>query len=467
MAGASHVVLSVHEENTADLSARGPRLVRKLANKWKCLYVVLQTMCALPLAINMPIPPAFYTLISVLNLSNFMVPGNCLQLRRYSLYDHLVLCTVGPLAVCTAIVPLNFMKNVRRTSQSSSGEIERIERPQSRRFFHLVFEHRVVRFVGRRISSGDSRPLTHYKLVDVEIVVAGAVLIGFFSYPPSAFAVVSFFATLTFDDPQKPGKRLTYAKFDLKLTTTGSVYAAWRIYASLCVASHVVGFPAICWSALFRARFNLDPTVEGAKLRIDPGNLALTRRNVQTLANRRFNDRNLWRTRSLWGVYSPQWYYWECLELIRRTTIIAVPMLCGRTPTGSALYAISIAGLSTRLYNSIEPFLEPSDNHLYQAMQWLTLVLAFLIFIVVVGVGEGSRDMDYALISVIVVTVGTCGFFVIRESNSEELALKILKTKIAATRSRRVATSKCYAPTVCVVAQTQDVPKVNNKETKE
>ncbi|KAJ8599062.1 hypothetical protein CTAYLR_007607 [Chrysophaeum taylorii] len=338
-----------------------------VATKWKCLFVALQIIASFPTSLGIPAPPVFGKIYGVLSITSLHIPGNRFSVERYTMYTSLLVMTLAPLVVCAASVAVNVVINLSRGVNNSLAAIERREGRRRRRISHLVYENL---FLPRaKFARTDSRFIRNYVVRDAHVGVTV----------------------------------LAYFRYDLALRASGKAYHIYRIYATISVVTHVIGFPAFCATLLARARPHLDPVVDGARPRHRRPTLAATSALVEAAAEARLKNPTIFPTRSLWIVYRPSYFYWEIVELCRRVCITCVPVFVGTTEVARSLASVILAFASL----SVHPFLDDTDNALYESIQWITFTVAFVFFRIVTN---SETDGDHVLGTLLV--LGVCAIVV-------------------------------------------------------
>lgn len=248
-----------------------------------------------------------------------------------------------------------------------------------------------------------------------------------------AYVVISFFATDTYDDPDKPKRTTSYSHFDPALRAEGSTYFLYRIYALICVATHVFGIPAFFAFSLYRVRNCLDPVdSNGCRPRLDPQKFAESRAQCAAIAETRINNPKLRALRPLWFVYVPEYFYFEVFELLRRMVMMALPNLVSRQPVTQTAFTFLIAYVSTRLYREIQPFISASDCEFFENTQWLTLILTSILFYIAADQRRGLLA-GYAIIVVFMTSIIHATILVARDMRQEKFiadAMKVYMSKM-------------------------------------
>jgi len=270
------------------------------------------------------------------------------------------------------------------------------------------------------------------------------VIVNFMVYPLTAYVVLSAFAIDKSDDPEATSfdeskKVIKLLRADPSERGEGEKYDAWCLYASFCTLTHVIGIPISYAVALFRKRHILDPAdATGHKPRIDPDDRRSTRQVVDAVAAGRDHDVSVANTRPLWSVYRPAYYQWEIVESLRRMAFTSVPLLVSsnKTPASlSAFVVVALALCSTLVYREHRPFLQESDDNLYEGCQWTILVLSLLIFArTTSAMDSAGTTLDVLLVLTIPTLLGITLYVVFRDLSNERRAIEILRHELSHAR---------------------------------
>mmetsp|Transcript_26594 Transcript_26594/g.81737 ORF Transcript_26594/g.81737 Transcript_26594/m.81737 type:complete len:197 (+) Transcript_26594:42-632(+) len=121
-------------------------------------------------------------------------------------------------------------------------------------------------------------------------------------------------------------------------------------------------------------------------------------------------------------------------------TFTCIPLLVASTdqPAIKAFLVVVLALASKKLYQDNRPFLQESDNTLYEGLQMLTVIISTLIFArVTETVGSKSGDDFISILMVAVIPATACYalFIAFRDVSNERAAVAILRTRFTLFRA--------------------------------
>ena len=105
---------------------------------------------------------------------------------------------------------------------------------------------------------------------------------------------------------------------------------------------------------------------------------------------------------TLFEAYKPEFFYWECLECVRRLSLTGLLVFMYPGSEKQILLAVMICMLWIILYAWLQPYLNPLNNHLLTSAQWGILLQLYGIFLIL----NRSFDSSTGTIGWLMIIVG-------------------------------------------------------------
>ena len=109
---------------------------------------------------------------------------------------------------------------------------------------------------------------------------------------------------------------------------------------------------------------------------------------------------------SLFGAYKPEFWYWECVECMRRLSLTGLLVFMYPGSEKQVLLAMLISYFWMVIYSNVQPYLDSSYSFFMMASQWGVLLQLYGIFLII----NHSFDSSSATIGGLLIFVGVVVF---------------------------------------------------------
>ena len=222
-------------------------------------------------------------------------------------------------------------------------------------------------------------------------------------------------------------------KADYRLKCDGPEYAGYLAYASFMMIIYPIGIPVFYFVSLLFQRNNLrrnksddegldqnntlvsdfgTDSAAVSKIKISsPRNSISLKSFSEDVGGRLAIERACLDPvtspySSLFGAYRPEFWYWECVECLRRLSLTGLLVFLYPGSEKQVLLAMLICFFWMMSYSFVAPYLESSHLFFMMLSQWGVLLQLYAVFLIINRTFEGSMK----LIGATAVGIGSCVF---------------------------------------------------------
>jgi hypothetical protein len=352
---------------------------------------------------GLPLPNIYRKFLSWTDMFNlnlgWLLSLGCLT--KINFYQKLLITTLGPFAVAAALATT--YATVRRRNKVQAVDAH-------------ISQRAIVRARTMRLE----RALTKHHLVFLAMT--------FLLYSTVSTTVFQIFACDTIDD--SASHKTGYLRADYSIQCGTAKHTLYSVYAGFMVIIYPLGIPALYAWLLWRNRHKLSSQAESS---------------VHMFS--RHTDDTLRSTRFLWKSYTPNMYYWEVIECVRRLLLTGAIVFIAPGTSAQAAVACVLAVASLTIAVYCRPHAEALDGQIYTVGAVIIFLSMFLSLAMKTNVStetHSSQDafavvlvvLNVVMIIVAVVQVGLVGHRAITSSRQNSvLGLR----KVGHSRSRSSA----------------------------
>ena len=187
-------------------------------------------------------------------------------------------------------------------------------------------------------------------------------MLTFLVLPPSSTAVLRTFKCEEFDDGT------SYLVTDYTLSCDSAKHDGYVLFASVALLVYPIGIPILYAKLLHDAKDSIRPRAE----------------TMVAAMRARSGDKSLAPIAFLFKYYSPDHWYWEVGDSVRRVLMTGGLVFCGDDPALRACVGFGFALLSLLCFREASPYIGAPVNTLANAAQW-QLVIVFFSGILITG----------------------------------------------------------------------------------
>ncbi|GMH66854.1 hypothetical protein TL16_g04527 [Triparma laevis f. inornata] len=195
-----------------------------------------------------------------------------------------------------------------------------------------------------------------------------------------------------------------YMRLDQSVVCTSNTHIIFKYYASIFTAIYPVGTPALYFWLVFKDR---------AKLQ-DEGEKSST------------SNTKLLRTSFLWDQYSPEFYWFDVFDCVRRLSQSGLLIFVFSGASSQIVVAILISGLMGLLLTHWKPYADESDNMLAIITQLSIFCTLFAALLTKVGIDKDDK-YDKASFGILLIVVNCSGIAMILATGLVKPIRKVLK----------------------------------------
>jgi hypothetical protein len=195
------------------------------------------------------------------------------------------------------------------------------------------------------------------------------------------FSPVSTVVFQTFACDYLEGTNDSWLRADYSITCDSDRYKAYRVYGVSMILLYPLGIPALYIYMLWRHRVNLKKNND--------------QRDV---------DRTLQTTSFLWSPYTPNTYWWEVVECIRRLLLAGFLVFILPGTAGQAAVSCVFAILSTVAFSHYKPLAVPLDSKNYLLgcnILFLSMFVALLLKVDYIGADSYQSKTVFSVVLII------------------------------------------------------------------
>jgi hypothetical protein len=196
----------------------------------------------------------------------------------------------------------------------------------------------------------------------------------FLIYSTVSTTVFQTFACDTIDDSATT--KTSYLRADYSIQCGTSTHTLYRVYASVMVIIYPLGIPALYAYLLWNNRHKLSSKNEAS--------VRMLNRN---------KDVSLRSTRFLWKSYTPNMYYWEVVECIRRLLLTGAVVFIAPGTAAQAAVACVFAMFSIVIALYCQPHADIQDGRIYTVG---TVIIFLSMFLSLAMKSDVSNETDYS-----------------------------------------------------------------------
>ena len=319
-------------------------------------------------------------------------------------------------SVLSSSLPANYTTflAITQTASLNFGTIfsPRCFDPDSNFYDELVVQTIVPILVGILILiifilSSIINPLIHAKAKSDFI---SRIFLSCFIFFPSASTAV--FQMFNCDDNFESGS--SYLKADYRLECDGDEYAGYLGYTIFMIFVYPIGIPFFYLFCLwFHSKgilgqnedengFLHDSGLDSTVLSRLRNSNSVNRSSLTTFSNDIIKRREIERAcadpvtspyASLFGAYKPEFWYWECIECVRRLSLTGLLVFMYPGSEKQVLLAMLICFFWMIIYSIIQPHLELSHSFFMMSSQWGILLQLYAIYLIINESFRGASEL--------------------------------------------------------------------------
>jgi hypothetical protein len=385
---------------------------------------------------GLPLPDIYRKFLSWTDAFNlnlgWLLSLGCLT--QINCYQKLLITTLGPFKVAAALAATYDIVRLRNKVQAVDAHIS---------------QRSIVRARTMRLE----KALTKHHLVFLAMT--------FLIYSTVSTTVFQTFACDTIDDSATT--KTSYLRADYSIQCGTAEHTLYRVYASIMVIIYPLGIPALYACLLWRKRHKLSSN---------------NKSSVRVL--NRHDENELRSTRFLWKSCTPNMYYWEVIECMRRLLLTGAIVFIAPGTAAQAAIACVLAVVSAIIAVYCQPPVNPRDGQIYTGGAMIIFLSMFLSLLLTTDVSTetNSSQAAFALILVIlnivmvvaaVVQVALVGHRAMTSSRQNSvLGLRtIVRSHSTKMRRSTVAKSAGVAPKTSVIELHSDSDSSDNDDSVE
>jgi hypothetical protein len=298
---------------------------------------------------GLPVPNIYHKFLSwtdVFNLNlGWLLSLGCLTTINF--YQKLLITTLGPFAVTTALVVTYATVRQRNKVQA-------------------VTTYTSQRMIAPARTSRLEKALAKHYLVFLAMT--------FLIYSTVSTTVFQTFACDTIDDSAT--HKTSYLRADYSIQCGTAKHTLYRVYAGFMVIIYPLGIPALYACLLWRNRHKLSSSNESS---------------IRVLSRHR--DISLRSTRFLGKSYTTRMYYWEVIECLRRLLLTGAVVLIAPGTSAQAAVSCIFAVLSMAIALYCQPHADTLDAQIYTVG---TLIIFLSMFLSLAMKTDVSNETHYS-----------------------------------------------------------------------
>jgi hypothetical protein len=332
-------------------------------NRLRIPIVAFQIVTQFISITGLPLPNIYRRFLSwtdVFNLNlGWLLSVGCLTAVNF--YERLLITTLGPFAA-TAVLATTYAA-VRHKNQVQA----------------------VVEYSSQRTAA----PVRTAKL-EKALAMHHSVFLAmtFLLYSTVSTTVFQTFACDTIDD--SADFTTSYLRADYSIQCDTPKHKAYKVYASFMVIIYPLGIPALYAWLLWSNRQKLsskNDTVLSSPVRMSS----------------RDTDVSLRPTKFLWKSYTPQMYFWEVVECLRRLLLTGAVVFIAPGTTAQAAIACVLAVTSAFVALYCRPHADKPDTMVYTVGAMIIFLSMFLSLAMKADISSETQDSQDAFAVVLVV----------------------------------------------------------------
>jgi hypothetical protein len=335
------------------------KLVKFRWGKLRIPIVAFQIVTQYISITGLPLPDIYRKFLSwtdVFNLNlGWLLSLGCLT--QISFYQKLLITTLGPFVVTAALA-------VTYTIVRHRNKVQAVDAHLSQR---AVVRARTVRL---------EKALTKHHVVFLAMT--------FLIYSTVSTTVFQTFACDTIDDSATT--KTSYLRADYSIQCAKSKHTLYRVYAAFMVIIYPLGIPALYAWLLWSKRHKL---------------CSINKSSVRGL--NRHDENELRSTRFLWKSYTPNMYYWEVVECMRRLLLTGAIVFIAPGTAAQAAIACVLAVVSLAIALYFQPHVDPRDGQIYTGGAMIIFLSMFLSLLMKTDVSTETNSSQAAFALVLVV----------------------------------------------------------------
>ena len=96
---------------------------------------------------------------------------------------------------------------------------------------------------------------------------------------------------------------------------------------------------------------------------------------------------------ALFEAYKPEYWYWECIECVRRLSLTGLLVFIYPGSEKQVLLAMLICFIWMIIYSNIQPYLESSHSFFMMSSQWGVLLQLYAVYLIINHSFDSSSDL--------------------------------------------------------------------------
>jgi hypothetical protein len=396
------------------------KLVKFRWGKLRIPIVAFQIVTQYISITGLPLPNIYRKFLSwtdVFNLNlGWLLSLGCLT--KIDFYQKLLITTLGPFVVAAALVATCATVRHRNKVQAVDACISQ----------RSIVRARTIRL---------EKALTKHHLVFLAMT--------FLIYSTVSTTVFQTFACDTIDDDAST--KTSYLRADYSIQCGTAEHTLYRVYAGVMVIIYPLGIPALYAWLLWSKRHKLSSNNESSVCVVN-----------------RYDENELRPTRFLWKSYTPNMYYWEVVECMRRLLLTGAIVFIAPGTAAQAAIACALAVVSLAIALYCQPHVDARDGQIYTGGAMIIFLSMFLSLLMKANVSTETKSsqaafalvlvvLNIAMVIAAVVQVALVGHRAITSSRQNSVLglRKVARGHTGAMRRGTVAKSAAVAPKTSVI----------------
>jgi hypothetical protein len=194
------------------------------------------------------------------------------------------------------------------------------------------------------------------------------------------------FQTFACDVVDSAAPTISYLRADYSIQCGTAKHNAYKVYAAFMVIIYPLGIPALYAWLLWNNKHKLNVAHESS---------------IRMLSRHR--DVSLRPTRFLWKTYTPQMYYWEVIECMRRLLLTGAIVFIAPGTSAQAAIACLLAVISMAVALYCQPHADRLDANIYTTGAMIVFLSMFLSLAIKSNISSEDHQSQKVFAAVLVI----------------------------------------------------------------
>jgi hypothetical protein len=197
----------------------------------------------------------------------------------------------------------------------------------------------------------------------------------------------------------------TYLLADLSLDCDSVEYDRLKKFIIAMIIVFPLGFSLVFFSILFQNRFSISKRVHIQNILAAPD--VRTSKSLKYVKQKANGDAQNEATKLftltafLYVAYKPEYWYWECIELVRRLTFAALLFIMITSEYAQATACLLLSFICAMVYSNCKPYQERSENILSELGLWQIFATYYLAYATKFN-GFGRENYFYNVVGLLI-----------------------------------------------------------------